>query len=49
MSSRQIETFAAPDPEVLGGFVAALLVPKVQLLVFAAQYPSPADLEAQLT
>lgn len=49
MASRQIEAVAAQDPDAPDRFIAALLIPKVQLLVVSAQYPAPADLQAQLT
>ena len=48
MTARQLEAVAAPDPESPGHFVAALLIPDVQLLVVSAQYPAPAELQAQL-
>jgi hypothetical protein len=49
MTARQLEAVAAPDPESPGHFVAALLIPDVQLLVVSAEYPAPAELQAQLS
>jgi hypothetical protein len=48
MTARQLEAVAAVDPDSPGHFVAALLIPDVQLLVVSAQYPAPAELQAQL-
>jgi hypothetical protein len=48
MTARQLETVAAQDPEAADHFVAALLVPGVQLLLVSARYPSPPELQAQL-
>jgi hypothetical protein len=48
MTAHHLETVAAQDPEAANRFVAALLVPDVQLLVVAAEYPTPAELQAQL-
>ena len=49
MTARQLEAVAAQDPEAPDRFVAALLMPNVQLLIVSAQYPVPAELQAQLT
>jgi len=49
MTTRQLDAVAAQDPESPGRFVAALLMPNVQLLIVSAQYPAPAELQAQLT
>ena len=48
MTERQLEAMAAQDPESPDRFVAALLMPNVQLLIVSAQYPAPAELQAQL-
>jgi hypothetical protein len=48
MTERQLEAMAAQDPESPDRFVAALLMPDVQLLIVSAQYPAPAELQAQL-
>lgn len=48
MTARQLEAVAAQDPESADRFVAALLMPDVQLLIVSAQYPAPAELQAQL-
>ena len=48
MTARQLEAVAAQDPESPDHFVAALLMPEVQLLIVSAQYPAPAELQAQL-
>ena len=48
MTARQLDAVAAQDPQSPGHFVAALLIPDVQLLVVSAQYPAPAELQAQL-
>jgi hypothetical protein len=49
MQERHLEALAAADPTGPDRFVAALLMPDVQLLVVSAQYPVPAELQAQLT
>jgi len=49
MTARQLDAVAAQDPEAPGRFVAALLMPDVQLLIVSAQYPVPAELQAQLS
>ena len=41
MSQRGVEAVAAADPETEGRFVAALVIPKVQLLVVDARFPEP--------
>ena len=48
MTARQLDAVAAQDPESPDRFVAALLMPDVQLLIVSAQYPTPAELQAQL-
>jgi len=48
MTARQLDVFAAQDPEAADRFVAAMIIPNVQMLIVAAQYPTPADLQAQL-
>jgi len=48
MTARQLDAVAAQDPESPDRFVAALLMPDVQLLIVSAQYPAPAELLAQL-
>jgi hypothetical protein len=48
MTARQLEAIAAQDPDSPDRFVAALLMPDVQLLIVSAQYPAPAELQAQL-
>lgn len=45
MAARQLDSLAVADPAKPGRFVAALLVPGVQLLVVAADYPNPAELQ----
>jgi hypothetical protein len=46
MAARQLDTIAAADPARPGRFVAALLLPGVQLLVVAAEYPNAAELQS---
>jgi hypothetical protein len=48
MTARQLEAVAAQDPDSPDHFIAALLMPDVQLLIVSAQYPAPAELQAQL-
>ena len=48
MTSRNLDAVAAQDPEAPDRFVAALLIPDVQVLVVSAQYPVPGELQAQL-
>ena len=48
MTARQLEAVAARDPDSPDHFIAALLMPEVQLLIVSAQYPAPAELQAQL-
>ena len=48
MAARQLDAFAARDPEAADRFVAVLFMPQVQLLLVSAQYPVPGELEAQL-
>jgi hypothetical protein len=40
MEEKKLEAIALPDPGTPGGFIAVLLIPKVQLLVVAARHPS---------
>jgi hypothetical protein len=49
MEARHLDAIAATDPEAPDRFVAALLMPNVQLLIVSAQYPVPAELQAQLS
>ena len=48
MKSRGLEAYAVQDPNTPGGFVAAMLVPDVQLLVVAAKSTSPDYLQTQI-
>ena len=48
MAARKLETFAAKDPEGSRQYVAALLVPDVQLLVVSAAYSRDNDIEYSL-
>lgn len=48
MTARQLDAVAAQDPDSPDRFVAALLMPDVQLLIVSAQYPTPAELQSQL-
>lgn len=48
MAARQLDAFAAKDPDAADRFVAVLFMPQVQLLLVSAQYPVPSELEAQL-
>ena len=48
MTAQNLQTFAVPDPDTPGRFVAAMLIPGSQLLVVAAQSTAPAYLHAQL-
>jgi hypothetical protein len=48
MAARKLETFAAKDPEQSRQYVAALLVPNVQLLVVSAVYSRDNDIEYSL-
>ncbi|MEO8075515.1 MAG: hypothetical protein ABI818_04245 [Acidobacteriota bacterium] len=48
MKSRNLDAIAAPDPEQQDRFVAALLIPDVQLLVVGATTTAPAYLQSQL-
>jgi hypothetical protein len=48
MNAQQLDAFAAQDPEAPNRFLATLLVPKVQMLVVSAEYPTPSELQAQL-
>ena len=48
MQAKNLDAFAAEDPRQPGRFVAAMLVPEVQLLVVAAETTAPEYLRAQL-
>ncbi len=48
MQEQKLDAYAAEDPQVPGRFVAAMLVPDVQLLVVAAETTAPHYLRAQL-
>jgi hypothetical protein len=48
MTAKGLDSFAIEDPETPNRFLAALLIPNVQLLVVAAEYPAPEDLKAHL-
>jgi hypothetical protein len=48
MAERQLDAFAAPDPESPSRFLATLLIPNVQMLVVSAEYPTPTELQSQL-
>ena len=49
MQERHLDALAAADSSGPDRFVAALLMPDVQLLVVSAQYPIAAELQALLT
>jgi hypothetical protein len=49
LTDRHLDSIAAQDPEAANRFIAALLIPDAQLLVVSADYPAPAELQAQLT
>ena len=48
MKERQLDAYAAQDPEVPNRFIATLLIPDVQMLVVSAEYATPGELQAQL-
>ena len=48
LQARKLEAFAARDATQAGRFVAALLVPNVQLLAVSATYSRPLDIEYYL-
>lgn len=48
LQSKKLEAFAMRDPVKSDHFVAALLVPKTQLLLVAATYTRPMDIEYRL-
>ena len=48
MTGRNLDAYATEDPQVPGRFVAAMLVPDVQLLVVAAETTAPHYLRSQL-
>ena len=48
MKGQNLDAYAAEDPQVPGRFVAAMLVPDVQLLVVAAETTAPHYVRAQL-
>jgi hypothetical protein len=47
MSTNHIDVFAVQDP-ASKRFMASMLIPGVQLLVVSAEYPAPAELQAQI-
>src|SRR3954451_20118079 len=49
MTSKQLQAIAAADPDVPNRFVAAMLVPGVQLLVVGAETTAPAFIQQQIT
>ncbi len=48
LQGRKLEAIAAREPGQAGRFVAALLVPNAQLLLVAAKYAQPMDIEYYL-
>jgi hypothetical protein len=48
LTERQLDAFAVQDPQTPNRFLATLLIPGAQMLVVAAEYPNPAELQAQL-
>ena len=48
MTERQLDAFAAQNPDAPNQFLAALLIPNVQMLVVSADYPNPGELQGQL-
>ena len=48
MEARKATVIAAPDPADPGRFVAAMLFPRVQLLVVSARYPAPDVIGGQI-
>jgi hypothetical protein len=48
LSERQLDAFAVQDPQAPNRFLATLLIPGAQMLVVSAEYPNPAELQAQL-
>ena len=40
MGEKKLDAIALPDPESAGGFIAVLVIPKVQLLAVSARHPS---------
>jgi hypothetical protein len=48
LQSKKLEAFAMRDPVKSDRFVAALLVPKTQLLIVSATYTRPMDIEYRL-
>jgi hypothetical protein len=48
LQTRKLEAFAIRDPSESGRFIAALLVPNVQLLLVSAAYERPMDIEYRL-
>ena len=49
MKSQGVDVAAAPDPSHPGRFIAALLIPDVQLLVIAANSKTPEYVAAQIS
>jgi hypothetical protein len=48
LTERQLDAFAVQDPETPNRFLATLFIPGAQMLVVSAEYPNPAELQAQL-
>jgi hypothetical protein len=48
LAEAKLECVAAKDPTKPDGYVAALLIPGVQMLVISAQYPVPVLLDPQV-
>jgi hypothetical protein len=48
LEARKLEAFAARDEANAGQFIAALLIPGVQLMVVSAVYKRPSDIEYRL-
>jgi hypothetical protein len=48
MTERQLDSFAAQDPHAPNRFLATMLIPNVQMLVVAADYANPGELQTQL-
>jgi hypothetical protein len=48
LQARKLEAIAARDPAQAGRFVAALLIPNVQLLAVSSSYSRPLDIEYYL-
>jgi hypothetical protein len=48
MTAKNLQAFTAEDPDHVGHFAAALLVPGVQLLVVSADYDRPTDIQYRI-